>query len=132
MMRHINLAFWMCLALVGLGFAQTIQTEGGFETMAQPEEPAETCVAPHAPRDLAQSAYIRNGYRAILRILAARHWQETGDCACVIKDIPWKEVVAQGAEFVTSDDPLRPFDTSKLRLLADDLEAERSAACEIE
>jgi len=50
----------------------------------------------------------------------------------VINDIPWDEVVAKGEEFVTSDDPLRPFDTSELRLLADALEAERTAACEAE
>jgi len=68
---------WCLLACALPSFAQT---SGGFETMAQPEEPAKECVAPRPPRDLAETAYIRNGYRAILRILAVRHWQETGSC----------------------------------------------------
>lgn len=127
MSRNAGSVICLVLTLVVSGSAVAAE---GFETMAQPEEAAAECVAPRPPRGLAKTAYIRNGYRAILRILAARHWQETGDCACVIQDIPWDEVVAQGAEFVTGDDPLRPFDTSELRLMADALEAERAAACE--
>lgn len=131
MSRRIDLAIGLLLTVVaGPGFTQTPKSDQGFDSMAQPEEAVTECVAPRPPRDLAKTAYIRNGYRAILRILAARHWQETGDCACVIQDIPWDEVVAQGAEFVTGDDPLRPFDTSELRLMADALEADRAAACE--
>lgn len=129
MIRCVDIALGLLLAFAGPGFAQT---SGGFETMAQPEETTEACVAPRPPRDLAKTAYIRNGYRAILRILAARHWQETGGCDCVINDITWDEVVLTGEEFVTSHDPLRPFDTSDLRLLADSLEAERTAACEVD
>ena len=127
MIRRIDIAIGILLAFTGPGFAQT---SGSFETMAQPEEVAPACFAPRPPRDLAKTAYIRNGYRAILRVLAARHWQETGSCDCVINDITWDEVVLKGEEFVTSNDPLRPFDTSELRLLADSLEAERNAACE--
>ena len=131
MIRRIDLALGLLLTVVASpGFTQTPKSDQGFESMAQPAEAAAECVAPRPPRDLAKTAYIRNGYRAILRILAARHWQETGDCVCVIQDIPWNEVVAQGAEFVAGDDPLRPFDTSDLRLMADALEAERAAACE--
>lgn len=127
MSRNAGSVICLVLTLVVSGSAVAAE---GFETMAQPEEAVAECVAPRPPRDLAKTAYIRNGYRAILRILAARHWQEAGDCACVIQDIPWDEVVAQGAEFVTGDDPLRPFDTSELRLMADALEADRAAACE--
>lgn len=127
MIKRIDFAIGLLLAFAGPGFAQT---SGGFETMALPEETVEVCVAPRPPRDLAKTAYIRNGYRAILRILAVQHWQETGSCDCVINDIMWDEVVLKGEEFVTSDDPLRPFDTSDLRLLADSLEAEQTAACE--
>ena len=127
MIKRIDIAIGLLLAFAGPGFSQTT---GGFETMAQPKDPLWTCSAPRPPRDLAGTAYIRNGYRAILRILAARHWQETGSCDCVINDITWDEVVAKGEEFVTSNDPLRPFDTSELRLLADALEAERTSACE--
>jgi hypothetical protein len=124
--KRIDIAIGLLLAFAGPGFAQT---SGGFETMAQPGETVEACVAPRPPRKLAKTAYIRNGYRAILRIMAARHWQETGSCDCMVNDITWDEVVLKGEEFVTSDDPLRPFDTSELRLLADSLEAERTAAC---
>jgi hypothetical protein len=127
MIRRLDIALGLLLAFAGPGFAQTT---GGFETMAQPEETTEACVAPRPPRDLAKTAYIRNGYRAVLRILAVRHWQETGNCDCVINDISWEDVVMKGEEFVTSDDPLLPFDTSDLRLLAVSLEAERTAACE--
>lgn len=126
MIRRIDIAIGFLLAFAGPSLAQT---SDGFETMAQPAEAAPACVAPRPPRDLAKTAYIRNGYRAILRILAVRHWQETGSCDCAINDIPWEDVVMKAEEFVTSDDPLRPFDTSVLRLLADSLEAERTAAC---
>lgn len=127
MIRRIDISLGLLLAFAGPGLAQTT---GGFETMAQPEEIVASCVAPRPPRDLAKTAYIRNGYRAILRVLAVRHWQETGSCDCVINDITWDVVVLKGEEFVTSDDPLRPFDTSVLRLLADSQESERNAACE--
>lgn len=126
MIRRIDIAIGLLLTLAGPGFAQT---SGGFETMAQPEEAFEACLAPRPPHDLAKTAYVRNGYRAILRILAVRHWQETGSCDCVVAGISWDEVVLKGQEFVSSDDPLHPFDTSELRLLADNLEAEQTAAC---
>lgn len=127
MIRRIDIAMGLLLAFAGPGFTQT---PGSFETMAQPKETTEACIAPRPPRDLAKTAYIRNGYRAVLRILAVRHWQETGSCDCVMNDIPWEDVIMKGEKFVTGDDPLRPFDTSELRLLADSLEAERAAACE--
>jgi len=38
-------------------------------------------------------------------------------------------VVEAGEEYVTSDDPNRPFDTSELRIKADELEERRSEAC---
>ncbi|MDP7151254.1 hypothetical protein TRP8649_04504 [Pelagimonas phthalicica] len=119
-----------CLLVLSTPLAA--QTSGGFETMAQHEETAQACIVPRPPRDLAKTAYIRNGYRAILRILAVRLWQETGSCDCVINDITWDQVVLKGEEFVTRNDPLRPFDTSELRLLADSLEAERTAACKVD
>ena len=132
--RALGLAALVLAALHSAALAKTPNTEPSgdtpFSSMVVARDEADDCRVPKPPADLAETAYLRNGYRAILRILAARHWQETGDCACVIQDIPWDEVVAQGAEFVTGDDPLRPFDTSELRLMADALEAERAAACE--
>lgn len=130
MIRQKDIALWLLLTAVATpGLAQTATSGQDFETMAQPEELVTECVAPRPPRNLAKTAYIRNGYRAILRILAARQWQETGECTCIIENISWDDVVIQSAEFVTSNDPLRPFDTSDLRLMADTLETERAAAC---
>ena len=104
-------------------------SQGGFETMAQPAEDQVECVAPRPPKDLAETAYIRNGYRAILRIMAAERWQETGSCACYLTAISWDEVLEAADEHIISNDPKRPFDTSVLRERADKLSAERDAAC---
>ncbi len=104
-------------------------TAQSFETMAQPVEADDGCKAPRPPKDLAETAYIRNGYRAILRILAAEKWQETEDCGCFIGEFTWEDVTKAGEEYVTSDDPNRPFDTSELRIRADDLEEKRLEAC---
>jgi hypothetical protein len=107
--------------------AQTSQ--GGFETMAQPNEDQSECKAPRPPKDLAETAYIRNGYRAILRIMAAKKWQETGSCDCFFDTIEWDKVLEASEEYRVSDDEKRPFDTSELRELADRLLVERDAAC---
>lgn len=107
--------------------AQTSQ--GGFETMAQPTEDQSECKAPRPPKDLAETAYIRNGYRAILRILAAEQWRETGSCDCFFDTIEWDQVLEASEEYRLSDDEKRPFDTSELRERADRLLAERDAAC---
>ena len=118
------------LALVCLPLTVSAQTsQGGFETMAQPTEDQTECKAPRPPKDLAETAYIRNGYRAILRIMAAEEWRETGSCDCFLAEIEWDEVLEAGEEYRVSDDPKRPFDTSELRERADKLLAERDAAC---
>ncbi|MCE8000639.1 MAG: hypothetical protein HEP70_17435 [Rhodobiaceae bacterium] len=117
-------------ALVCMPLTLSAQTsQGGFETMAQPTEDQTECKAPRPPKDLAESAYIRNGYRAILRIMAAEAWRETGSCDCLLTEIEWDEVLEAGEEYRVSDDPKRPFDTSELREHADKLLAERDAAC---
>ena len=107
--------------------AQT--SRDGFETMAQPTEDQSECKAPRPPKDLAETAYIRNGYRAILRIMAAKKWQETGSCDCFFDTIEWDKVLEASEEYRVSDDEKRPFDTSELRELADRLLVERDAAC---
>ncbi|WP_282128099.1 hypothetical protein [Roseobacter litoralis] len=118
------------LALVWMPLTLSAQTsQGGFETMAQPTEDQTECKAPRPPKDLAETAYIRNGYRAILRIMAAEEWRETGSCDCLLTEIEWDEVLEAGEEYRVSDDPKRPFDTSELRERADKLLAERDAAC---
>ena len=107
--------------------AQTSQ--GGFDSMAQPTEDQVECTAPRPPKDLAETAYIRNGYRAILRVMAAERWQETRSCDCFLNEIGWDQVLEASKEYRISDDDKRPFDTSALRELADRLLAERDAAC---
>ena len=104
-------------------------SQHGFETMTLPEEAEVECKAPRPPRGLAETAYIRNGYRAILRILAAEKWKETGSCRCFLTEITWEEVIEAGVGYKSSSDPKRPFDTSKLRLRADEMLSERDKAC---
>ncbi len=107
--------------------AQTSQD--GFETMAQPNEDQSECKAPRPPKDLAETAYIRNGYRAILRIIATEKWQETGNCDCQITEFTWEDVIKRSTEFVTSDNPRLPFDVVDLDKRATTFEDARSEAC---
>jgi hypothetical protein len=118
------------LALVCLPLTLSAQTsQGGFETMAQPTEDQTECKAPRPPRDIAETAYTRNGYRAILRIMAAEKWRETGSCDCFLRDIEWAEVVERSEEFVISGNPRLPFDVVKLDEKATEFEKARAAAC---
>lgn len=119
-------AILIAASSTGLG-AQSSQD--GFDTMAQPTENQIECKAPRPPKDLAETAYIRNAYRAILRILAAEQWRETGSCDCFFDTIEWDQVLEASEEYRVSDDEKRPFDTSELRERADRLLAERDAAC---
>ncbi|MEO3415900.1 hypothetical protein AAFO92_14690 [Roseovarius sp. CAU 1744] len=114
-------------ASTGIAMAQT--DHKSFESMALPDEDQIACKVPRPPRDLAETAYVRNGYRAILRIMAAEKWQETGSCKCFLTEITWEEVIDSGQKYITSSDPKRPFNTSELRLLADAKLAERDKAC---
>ncbi|ETX13515.1 hypothetical protein OCH239_10005 [Roseivivax halodurans JCM 10272] len=103
-----------------------------FDTMAQPVETDDECKAPRPPKDLAETAYIRNGYRAILRIMAAEKWQETKECICFLTDFTWAEVVKRSEKLVTSDNPRLPFDVVALDEQAANLEGARLDACSIE
>ena len=100
-----------------------------FSTMAVEEDTPLACEAPRPPTSLDPSPYIRNGYRAILRIMAAERWIETGSCECYFAKIPWDEVVLEAEVYVTSDNPLLPFKVAELRLQADEMLATRDAAC---
>ncbi|GFE67272.1 hypothetical protein [Litoreibacter roseus] len=104
-------------------------SQAEFNSMAQPAENLTECRAPRPPKALADTAYIRNGYRAILQILAAERWEETGDCTCHLREFTWQDVVEQSQEFVTSDNPRLPFDVVALNNRATKAEAARSAAC---
>lgn len=126
MIRRIDIALGLLLALAGPGFAQT---SGGFETMAQPEEPAKECVPPRPPRELHSFAYVRNGYREILRIIAAEQAIETLNCECQFDDVTWDDAIQAFYRFQTSDNPKVPFDVIALRQQADAKETEFEASC---
>lgn len=126
MIKRIDIAIGLLLAFAGPGFAQTT---GGFQTMAQPEETVEVCVAPRPPRDLHSFAYVRNGYREILRILAAERAIETSNCECRFDAVTWDDAVVAHDRFQTSDNPKLPFDVIALRKQADTLEANLEEAC---
>jgi hypothetical protein len=119
-------AILIAASSTGLG-AQSSQD--GFDTMAQPTEDQIECKAPRPPKDLAETAYIRNGYRAILRIIATEKWQETGNCDCQITEFTWEDVIERSTEFVTSDNPRLPFNVVDLDKRATTFEEARSEAC---
>lgn len=126
MIRRIDISLGLLLAFTGPGFAQTT---GGFEAMAQPEETAPVCAAPRPPRDIHSFAYVRNGYREILRILAVEHAIETSNCECRFDAVTWDDAVMAHDRFQTSDNPKLPFDVIALRKRADALEAKLAEAC---
>lgn len=126
MIRRIDITIGLLLAFAGPGFAQT---SGSFETMAQPEEKAEACIAPRPPRDLHSFAYVRNGYREILRILAAEQAIETRNCDCKFDAVTWDEAVLAHDRFQTSDNPKLPFDVIALRGQADAAENSLKEVC---
>ena len=129
--KHMVLA----AAMAATGVPSTlsaVKAQQGFETMAQPREEQLECKAPRPPRDLAETAYIRNGYRAIMRIMAVEKWQETGSCECFVTQIGWDEVVIASESFVTSDNPRLPFDVVMLDKRATEMEAERITVCAAE
>ena len=61
------------------------------------------------PEDLAETAYLRNGYEAMRRILAMEKWQETASCACFYDDVTYEQAIAASERFVGPSDPLVPF-----------------------
>ena len=105
------------------------QTAGGFETMAQPDEPAEACDAPRPPRDLHSFAYVRNGYREILRIITAERAIEAQFCGCQFDLVGWEDAVLAINRFQTSDNPKLPFDVIALRGHADAVENTLKEVC---
>ncbi|MHA6268348.1 hypothetical protein ACXYMP_15910 [Aliiroseovarius sp. CAU 1755] len=126
MIRRIDIALGLLLTFAGPSFAQT---SGGFETMAQPGELAEACVAPRPPRELHSFALVRNGYREVLRIIAAEQAIETRNCDCQFDAVSWDDAVVAHDRFQTSDNLRLPFDVIALRGQADALEAELEEVC---
>ncbi len=111
----------------GLG-AQSSQD--GFETMAQPTEEQSECKVPRPPKDLDSFAYIRNGYREIMRIEAYQNSIDTEFWGCPFAQMDWAFVVENNEQYITSDNPKLPFDVIELRSHADSLEAVLDETCE--
>jgi hypothetical protein len=107
-------------------------TSGGpkpFGSMAIAPDAEEACRVPRAPADLAETAYLRNGYRAILRILVAERHIEAETCDCLLGEFTWDMALAELPRFQTSDNPRLPFKVLDLYAIADALEAEHAEGC---
>lgn len=104
-----------------------------FSSMAIAPDEIEECRVPRPPVDLAETAYLRNGYRAILRILIAEDWVENGqeaeDCSCQLDQFTWDMALENLDRFQTSDNPRLPFKVLDLYAMADELEATRALIC---
>jgi len=123
----------LALALPISALAETpSSTSGGpkpFSSMAITPDVDEACRVPRPPADLAETAYLRNGYRAILRILVAERHLETDTCDCLLGEFTWNMALAELPRFQTSDNPRLPFKVLDLYTIADALEAEHAEGC---
>lgn len=123
----------LALALPMSAFAETPDsTSGGlkpFTSMAINPEEEEACRVPRPPADLAETAYLRNGYRAILRILVAERHLKAETCDCHLGEFTWDMALAELSRFQTSDNPRLPFKVLDLYAIADALEAEHAEGC---
>ena len=97
--------------------------------MAIAPDAEEACRVPRPPPDLAETAYQRNGYRAILRILVAERHLEAETCDCLLGEFTWDMAFAELPRFQTSDSPRLPFKVLDLYAMADALEAEQAEGC---
>ena len=107
-------------------------TSGGpkpFSSMAITPDVDEACRVPRPPADLAETAYQRNGFRAILRILVAERHLEAKTCDCLLGEFTWDMALADLPLFQTSDNPRLPFMVLNLYAIADALEAEHAEGC---
>lgn len=107
-------------------------TSGGpkpFSSMAIVTDAEEACRVPSPPADLAETAYLRNGYGAILRILVAERQIETETCDCLLGEFTWEMALAELPRFQASDNPRLPFKVLDLYAMADALEAEHAEGC---
>jgi hypothetical protein len=100
-----------------------------FTSMEIAREDEDTCRVPKPPVNLAETAYLRNGYRAILRILIAEDALASDTCTCLLGDFTWDQALDALPRFQTSDNPRLPFNVLELYAQADALEAEVIAGC---
>ena len=100
-----------------------------FSSMAIARDEGDACRVPKPPADLAETAYLRNGYRAILRILIAEEALATENCTCLLDQFTWDQALDVLPRFQTSDNPRLPFKVLDLYAKADALEAQVAAGC---
>lgn len=100
-----------------------------FSSMAIARDEANACRVPKPPDDLAETAYLRNGYRAILRILIAEAALASETCTCLLDQFTWDQALDSLPRFQISDNPRLPFKVLDLYTQADALEAQIAEAC---
>ncbi|MEL7803056.1 hypothetical protein [Sulfitobacter pontiacus] len=128
-----GLAALVVAALPSVALAQTPTTQPSgdtpFNSMAIARDEADACRVPKPPIDLAETAYLRNGYRAILRILIAEEALASETCTCLLDQFTWDQALDALPRFQTSDNPRLPFKVLDLYAKADALEAQITEAC---
>lgn len=131
--RSLGLAALVMSATPSVALAQTPTTqpsgETPFSSMAIAREAEDNCRIPKPPADLAETAYLRNGYRAILRILVAEEALASETCTCLLDQFTWDQALDALPRFQTSDNPRLPFKVLDLYAQADALEAQVVEAC---
>ena len=131
--RSLCLAALVVSALPCAALAQTPSTNPSrdtpFNSMAIARDEADACRVPKPPTGLAETAYLRNGYRAILRILIAEKALASETCTCLLDQFTWDQALDALPRFQTSDNPRLPFKVLDLYAKADALEAQVTEAC---
>ncbi|GAW36466.1 hypothetical protein RA2_03537 [Roseovarius sp. A-2] len=131
--RSLCLAALVLAPLPYVALAQTPSTNPSgdtpFNSMAIARDEKDACRVPKPPADLAETAYLRNGYRAILRILIAEEALASETCTCLLDDLTWDQALDALPRFQTSDNPRLPFKVLDLYAQADALEAQVVEAC---
>ena len=131
--RALGLAAMVLGALPNAALAQTPSTNPSgntpFSSMAIARDEADACRVPKPPADLAETAYLRNGYRAILRILIAEEALASKTCSCLLDQVTWDLALDALSRFQTSNNPRLPFKVLDLYAQADALEAQVTEDC---
>ncbi|WP_093037036.1 hypothetical protein [Ruegeria marina] len=131
--RALGLAVLVVAALPIAALAQTPTTQPSgdtpFSSMAIARDEADACRVPKPPAYLAETAYLRNGYRTILRILIAEEALASESCTCLLDQFTWNQALTALPRFQTSDNPRLPFKVLDLYAKADALEAQVVEAC---
>lgn len=132
-LRSLGLAALVIGALPCAALAQTPSTEPSsdtpFNSMVIAQDEGDACRVPKPPVDLAETAYLRNGYGAILRILIAEEALASETCTCLMEQFSWDQALDAMHRFRTSDNPRLPFKVLDLYAKADALEAQVTEAC---